>query len=222
MTGGGPAIGPEPPRDCDRCPRLVEFRRDWQAREPGWFNGAVRSFGSTDARLLVLGLAPGLRGGNRTGIPFTGDASGAMLFAALSRAGFAGHDPGREGAPVLHDAMITNAVRCVPPKNRPVAAEIAACRAFLAARLAALPRLRAVLCLGTVAHTALIDALGARRRDHAFAHGARHRLSGLAVFDSYHCSRLNTNTGRLTAAMLDGVLAAIRFHLEPMGNAAAD
>ncbi len=158
----------------------MAFRRDWQAREPGWFNGAVSSVGGgEEARLLILGLAPGLRGANRTGIPFTGDASGAMLFMALARTGFAEGAPGPDGIPDLHEAMITNVVRCVPPQNRPAAAEIAACRPFLAARLAALPRLRAVLCLGGVAHAALTDALGARRRDHAFAHGARHEIGGL-------------------------------------------
>jgi uracil-DNA glycosylase family 4 len=201
----------------------VAFRRDWQAREPGWFNGAVSSVGGgEEARLLILGLAPGLRGANRTGIPFTGDASGAMLFMALARPGFAEGAPGPDGIPELHGAMITNVVRCVPPQNRPAAAEVAACRPFLAARLAALPRLRAVLCLGGVAHAALTDALGARRRDHVFAHGSRHRIGGFAVFDSYHCSRLNTNTGRLTPEMLDAVMASIRRELDGSDRTASD
>lgn len=192
----------EPPHDCARCPRLVAFRRATAARHPDWFNGAVPSAGDTAARMLVLGLAPGLAGANRTGIPFTGDGSGDLLHATLARSGFGG-----EG---LRDCMVTNAVRCVPPGNRPTAAEIAACRPFLAARIAALPRLRAVICLGRVAHDALLRALGARPAAHPFAHGARHDIGGLAVFDSYHCSRRNTATGRLTPAMLETVFARAR------------
>ena len=150
------------------------------ARPSGWFNGAVPSFGDPEARLLVLGLAPGLAGANRTGRPFTGDSAGALLYATLGRFGFAeGASDDRSGDGLrLLDCMVTNAVRCVPPANRPTAAELAACRPFLAARLAALPRLRAVVCLGRIAHDALLRALGLRAADHAFAHGARHDLSG--------------------------------------------
>lgn len=192
----------EPPRDCPRCPRLVDYRRANAIRHPGWFNGAVPSHGDPDARLLVLGLAPGLGGANRTGRPFTGDASGELLHATLARFGFAGDG--------FRDCLVTNAVRCAPPQNRPSPAEIAACRPILEARIAALPRLRAVLCLGRIAHEALLRALGRRPAAHPFAHGARHDLGPITVFDSYHCSRLNTNTGRLTPAMFEAVMAGVR------------
>ncbi|WP_325063050.1 uracil-DNA glycosylase family protein [Halovulum marinum] len=169
------------------------------------------SFGPDDARLLVLGLAPGRMGAHRTGRAFTGDASGPTLYAALAAHGFTrGTFDGRPDDGLdLVDCMVSNAVRCVPPANRPTAAETAGCRPYLAARLAALPRLRAVLCLGRVAHEALLRALGARLADHPFAHGARHAVSGLAVFDSYHCSRYNMNTGRLTPQMFHAVVGAV-------------
>jgi uracil-DNA glycosylase family 4 len=206
---------PEPPRDCPRCPRLVAYRRENAARQPGWFNGAVSSFGDSRARLLVLGLAPGVAGANRTGRPFTGDYAGELLYATLASHGFANGrfaaDPG-DGLELV-DCMVSNAVRCVPPQNRPTPAEVATCRAFLAARLAALPRLRAVLCLGRIAHETLVRTLGARLAEHPFAHGARHALGRLAVFDSYHCSRYNTNTRRLTPAMFDAVVAEVRAEL---------
>jgi uracil-DNA glycosylase family 4 len=206
----------EPPRDCPRCPRLVAYREANAAREPGWYNGAVRSFGDGNARLLVLGLAPGVAGANRTGRPFTGDYAGDLLYATLTRFGFANGrfaaDP-QDGL-VLTDCLISNAVRCVPPQNRPTPAEIATCRAFLAARLAALPRLRAVVCLGRIAHESLLRALGRRLAAHPFAHGAAHELGPLAVFDSYHCSRYNTNTGRLTSEMFEAVFATVRARLD--------
>jgi uracil-DNA glycosylase family 4 len=212
---------PEPPRDCPRCPRLVAYRRENAARQPGWFNGAVPSFGDSRARLLVLGLAPGVAGANRTGRPFTGDYAGELLYATLASHGFANGrfaaDPG-DGLELV-DCMVSNAVRCVPPQNRPTPAEVATCRAFLAARLAALPRLRAVLCLGRIAHETLVRTLGARLAEHPFAHGARHALGRLAVFDSYHCSRYNTNTRRLTPAMFDAVVAEVRAELGPTARA---
>jgi uracil-DNA glycosylase len=216
---------PEPPRDCPRCARLVAYRRENASRHPDWFNGAVPSFGDPAARLLVLGLAPGVAGANRTGRPFTGDYAGELLYATLARFGFANGrfaaDPG-DGLE-LTDCLVSNAVRCVPPQNRPTPAEIATCRPFLAARLAALPRLRTVLCLGRIAHDTLLRALGRRLADHPFAHRARHDLDGLAVFDSYHCSRLNTNTGRLTPAMFEAVLADLRAFLDraPVSPASA-
>jgi uracil-DNA glycosylase len=206
---------PEPPRDCPRCPRLVAYREANAARHPDWFNGAVPSFGDPGARLLVLGLAPGVAGANRTGRPFTGDYAGELLYSTLAKFGLAN---GRFAADPadgleLHDCLVSNAVRCVPPENRPTPAEIAACRPFLADRLAALPRLRAVLCLGRIAHETLLRALGRRLSAYPFRHGARHDLDGLAIFDSYHCSRYNTNTGRLSAAMFESVVADLRDEL---------
>jgi uracil-DNA glycosylase family 4 len=206
----------EPPRDCPRCPRLVAYREATTARQPDWYNGAVHSFGDPDGRLLVLGLAPGVSGANRTGRPFTGDYAGTLLYATLTRFGFANGrfaaDPG-DGLE-LHDCLVSNAVRCVPPQNKPTPAEIATCRDFLVARLAALPRLRAIVCLGRVAHETLLRTLGLRLALHPFSHGGVHSVGDLAIFDSYHCSRYNTNTGRLTAAMFESVFAAVRARLD--------
>ena len=202
-----------PDRDCDLCPRLAAFRDDHRAGEPDWHNAPVTSFGGLDARLLIVGLAPGLRGANRTGRPFTGDFAGDLLYATLGDFGFACGAYGAHAADglTLHDCRITNAVRCVPPQNQPKAAEITACRQFLTAEIAAMSRLRAILALGLVAHGAVLRSLGIRAGAHHFAHGAVHRLDeGCRLFDSYHCSRLNTNTGRLTPAMFADVFAAIR------------
>jgi uracil-DNA glycosylase len=203
---------PEPPRDCPRCPRLVAYRQANASRHPDWFNGAVPSFGDPGARALVLGLAPGVSGANRTGRPFTGDYAGELLYATLAKVGLANDRFAADPADGLElvDCLVSNAVRCVPPENKPTPAEIAACRPFLADRLAALPRLRAVLCLGRIAHETLLRALGRRLSAHPFRHGARHDLDRLAVFDSYHCSRYNTNTGRLTTAMFETVVADFR------------
>ena len=207
---------PEAPKDCAICPRLVAYREAVRAREPDWFNGAVPSFGDPEARLLVVGLAPGVAGANRTGRPFTGDFAGELLYGTLSAFGWANGrfaarpDDGLE----LVDCMVTNAVRCVPPQNKPTGAEVAACRGFLEARMAALPRLKAVMCLGRVSHDSVIRALGGRLKHHGFAHGAAHELAGLRVFDSYHCSRYNTNTGRLTPEMFEAVFAQVRAFLD--------
>jgi uracil-DNA glycosylase family 4 len=200
------------------CARLVAFRARNAAVEPGWYNGAVPSFGDEAARLLVVGLAPGLRGANRTGRPFTGDYAGELLYGTLCEFDFArghyGADPG-DGL-VLADCLITNAVRCVPPENKPTPAEIATCRGFLDARITALPRLAVILALGRIAHESTLAALAARRAEFPFVHGARHQVRpGLALYDSFHCSRLNTSTGRLTPAMFRAVLAAIRDELGP-------
>ena len=175
---------------------------------PGWHNAPVPSFGGTDARLLIVGLAPGLKGANRTGRPFTGDYAGELLYSTLLKFGFAEGsyraDPG-DGLR-LTEARITNAVRCVPPENRPTPLESATCRRFLAAEIAALPQLKAVLALGGIAHASVLAALGEKQARYRFAHGALHPLSGgLILADSYHCSRLNTNTGRLTEAMFHQV-----------------
>lgn len=208
-------IPPDAPPDCAICPRLVAYREATREEQPDWYNGAVPSFGDGDARLLVLGLAPGVTGANRTGRPFTGDYAGDLLYATLTRFGFAN---GRFAADPadgleLHDCMVTNAVRCVPPQNRPTPAEITACRPYLVARMRALPRLTAIVCLGRIAHETLMRTFGARLADHAFAHGARHEVGGFAVFDSYHCSRYNTNTRRLTPEMFESVFAAVRAEL---------
>ncbi len=204
-----PAAPPEPPHDCGRCPRLVAFRRRNRERFPDFFNAAVASFGDPGARLLIVGLAPGLKGANRTGRPFTGDHAGEILYRALITAGLAtGEYRARaDDGLALHDVMITNAVRCVPPENRPTPAEIARCRPYLRARIESLPRLRTVLALGRIAHESVVVALGGVRARHAFAHGAEHRLGDLALVDSYHCSRYNMNTGRLTEEMFARVLA---------------
>jgi uracil-DNA glycosylase family 4 len=205
-----------PAADCPLCPRLVGYRASNRAANPAWFNGAVPSFGSLDARLLVVGLAPGVRGANRTGRPFTGDFAGVLLYNSLIKFGFAmgtygaGADDGIE----LRDCRVTNAVRCVPPANLPTPAEISGCNPFLTGELAAMPRLRVVLALGGVSHKAVLRARGLRASHTAFAHGAVHTLpDGLLLVDSYHVSRLNTNTGRLTTAMFEAVIADIPARL---------
>jgi uracil-DNA glycosylase family 4 len=205
----------EPDRDCALCPRLAAFRADWRRREPNWFNAPVASFGSRTARLLIVGLAPGLQGANRTGRPFTGDYAGDLLYETLLRFGFAKGsyaarpDDGLE----LIDARITNSVRCVPPENKPTGAEIATCRDFLKATFDEMPRLAAVVALGRIAHETTAAALGARRSKAPFAHGATHTIGHLQLFDSYHCSRYNTNTGVLTTEMFHDVFARARAFL---------
>jgi uracil-DNA glycosylase family 4 len=213
MTGSAPS---EPTPDCALCPRLAAFRAANRKAEPDWHNAPVPSFGALSARLLVVGLAPGLRGANRTGRPFTGDYAGELLYRTLARHGFA---TGTYGADTgdgfrLHDCRVSNAVRCVPPANKPTPAETAACRPFLAAELSAMKRLQAVLALGAIAHASVLVALGRRPARHRFRHGARHEIDGLILADSYHCSRYNTNTGRLTPDMFDRVVAALRSQID--------
>jgi len=201
---------PEP--DCPFCPRLQAFRHRWRGAEPDWFNAPVPGFGPAGAKVLIVGLAPGLRGANRTGRPFTGDYAGDLLFATLLKFGLArGRYGGHAGDGfALTGCRIVNAVRCVPPENRPTGAEAAACRPFLKGELDALPPGGAVLALGRVAHDAALSALGERRAARPFSHGALHRLGcGRLLADSYHCSRYNTNTGRLTAAMFEAAVAAM-------------
>jgi uracil-DNA glycosylase family 4 len=206
----------EPSRDCPLCPRLVAFRHDIRARQPTWFNAPVPSFGPREARLLIAGLAPGLRGANRTGRPFTGDFAGDLLFRTLVEFGFAQgrYEARPDDGLTLIDARISNAVRCVPPENKPTPAEIATCRRFFSATLADMPRLRAVVALGRIAHDSVVTALGARPAALPFGHGAVHAAGEFMIFDSYHCSRQNTNTGRLTADMFGAVFAAVRAHLD--------
>jgi uracil-DNA glycosylase family 4 len=198
-----------PARDCPLCPRLVAFRQTWRGREAAWWNAPVPPFGGLDARLLIVGLAPGLRGANATGRPFTGDYAGDTLYAALQRHGLA-HGPYAEHAEdglTLAGVRITNAVRCVPPENKPETAEIKACLPFLTQEIQAMPRLSVVLSLGLVSHKAVLVALGQRQSALPFRHGAEHPVGRLTLLSSYHCSRYNTNTGRLTEAMFDTIIA---------------
>ena len=206
-----------PSADCPLCPRLAAFRADNRAAHPDWFNAPVPPFRpAAEPRLLIVGLAPGLRGANRTGRPFTGDYAGDLLYRSLQKFGFASGDyaaHAQDGL-VLRRARITNAVRCVPPQNRPEPAEIAACGRFLAAEFARLPKLKAILALGAIAHNAGLAVKGLRRAAYPFGHGAMHELpDGLVLADSYHCSRLNTNTGKLTAAMFEAVIGALAARL---------
>jgi uracil-DNA glycosylase family 4 len=206
----------EPGRNCPRCPRLVAFRKDWRAREPSWFNAPVPAFGPVDARLLIVGLAPGLRGANRTGRPFTGDYAGDLLYATLKEFGFArGSYAARpDDGLVLTDCRIANAVSCVPPENKPTPLEINTCRTFLVAAIHEMPRLSAIVALGRIAHDSAIVALGEKRSRLPFSHGSAHQVGELTLFGSYHCSRYNTNTGRLTADMFRAVVADVRRHLD--------
>ncbi|MBE7210666.1 MAG: uracil-DNA glycosylase [Gluconacetobacter diazotrophicus] len=206
----------EPPRDCPLCPRLAAYRDVNRAAEPGWWNAPVPSWGPRDARLLVLGLAPGVRGANRTGRPFTGDYAGTLLYGTLIRFGFAtgAYEARPDDGLKLRDCRIANAVRCVPPANLPTPAERRTCNPFLAAELAALPRLRAVLALGVVAHEAVLRAHRLPLGRHKFRHGAVIGLpNGILLADSYHVSRYNTNTGLLTTAMFEAVVAELRDRL---------
>jgi uracil-DNA glycosylase family 4 len=201
-----------PGRDCPRCPRLVGFRQTWRAQEPDWHNAPVDSFGPLDARLLIVGLAPGLRGANRTGRPFTGDYAGDLLYGTLLEFGLArgSYQARPDDGLALVDCRITNAVRCVPPENKPLPAEIATCREFLVATMKEMPRLCAVLALGRIAHESFVVASGRRRSEFPFGHGRPHNLGALTLIDSYHCSRYNTNTGVLTPQMFRDAVAQAR------------
>jgi uracil-DNA glycosylase family 4 len=206
----------EPPRDCPLCPRLAEFRRYWREREPDWHNAPVATFGDPRARLLIVGLAPGLRGANRTGRPFTGDYAGELLYATLLKFGFARGvyraDP-QDGLRLV-DAAIINAVRCVPPENKPTPAEINTCRPFLESAIAQHARAGAIVALGRIAHETTLRVVGLKLSEYPFAHGAVHDCHRFRLFDSYHCSRYNTNTGRLTAEMFEAVFARARADLD--------
>src|SRR3546814_219811 len=205
-----PLADREPDHDCPLCPRLVDFRHQQRTAFPDWWNAPVQSFGDPDAWLAIVGLAPGLQGANRTGRPFTGDRSGPLFYNTLLKVGLATGafqqraDDGLE----LNGAIIINAVRCVPPQNKPTPEEVRNCRPFLEAGLGALPNLKAVVALGQIAHQSAIKALGGKLPKCPFGHGARHRMpSGVLVFDSYHCSSYNQNTGRLTPEMFEAVFA---------------
>ncbi|WP_445190932.1 uracil-DNA glycosylase [Sphingomonas sp. Tas61C01] len=206
----GPIPHGEPPHDCPRCPRLVALREACRNEHPDWWNAPVPAFGDPDAWLAIVGLAPGKHGANRTGRAFTGDAAGAMLFEALARHGLCtGTDSGTlDDDLALHGAIILNAVKCLPPQNKPTPEEVRTCRPFLAGQAAMLPRARIFVALGQVAHQSCVKILGGRLPKARFAHLAEHRVpDGRILIDSYHCSRLNQNTGRLTPEMFDAVFA---------------
>jgi len=209
-------LSTEPDRNCPLCPRLAEFRAQSRAKEPSWHNAPVSSFGDPEARLLIVGLAPGLQGANRTGRPFTGDYAGDLLYATLLAYGFArGHYAARpDDGLTLVDCLISNAVRCVPPQNKPLPAEINTCRSFLAQTIEAMPRVRAIVALGRIAHETVAKTLKLRGASVPFSHGAVHQAGRFKLYDSYHCSRYNTNTGVLTAEMFRSVFARVKADLD--------
>jgi uracil-DNA glycosylase family 4 len=216
-----PAIA-APDRDCPLCPRLEAYRESSRTAHPDWHNAPVPSFGPTEARLLIVGLAPGLRGANRTGRPFTGDFAGKLLYGTLLKFGFAlgSYEARPDDGLQLRACRIINAVRCVPPGNLPTPGEIRTCNRFLAGELAGLEQLEAILALGGVAHQAVLQAFGLKQSFGKFSHGAMHRLpGGITLADSFHVSRLNTNTGRLTPAMFEAVVAALAQSLSDAASA---
>lgn len=203
------------------CPRLAAFRDANRQNHADWHNAPVASFGTLDATLLIVGLAPGLRGANRTGRPFTGDFAGDLLYATLAKFGWADGTYGKtaDDGLTLNKARITNCVRCVPPENKPIGGEIKNCRPFLEAEIAAMENLRAILALGAVAHGAVLSALGEKKSRYPFAHNAHHQLAqDLMLVDSYHCSRYNTNTGRLTVEMFEEVFEGLAFVRDETAN----
>lgn len=206
------ALIPEPPAKCPLCPRLVEYRAENEAQNPDWFNGAAPSFGDPQARLLVVGLAPGRTGANRTGRPFTGDHAGWLLYETLIKTGFARgrYDARPDDGLELVDCMVTNAVRCAPPGNKPLPIEEKTCRPFLIDRLAALPRLKVIITLGDVSRRNVLKTLGLPASAAPAGHGVEAEVGPYRLINSYHCSRLNTNTGRLTPAMFEDVFKRAR------------
>jgi uracil-DNA glycosylase len=205
----------EPDRNCPLCPRLVSFRDANRAREPEWFNAPVPSFGDPNGRLLIVGLAPGMQGANRTGRPFTGDYAGDLLYATLLEYGFAKgvYQARPDDGLTLVDCRIGNTVHCVPPQNKPLPAEINTCRRYLAQKVETMPNLRAIMVLGRIAHDSTLKVLGLRAAEAPFSHGAVHSAGALKLYDSYHCSRYNTNTRVLTPDMFRSVFANIRAEL---------
>jgi uracil-DNA glycosylase family 4 len=206
----------EPPHDCPLCPRLVAYREANRAAHPDWFNGPAPSFGDPGARLLVAGLAPGRTGANRTGRPFTGDHAGWLLYETLTKLGFAEgrYDPNGDDDLRLVDCMISNAVRCAPPGNKPETSEEAECRPFLSGQIAALPHLKVIVTLGDVSRRNVLRALGLKASAGIPGHGSEFRAGPYTVLNSYHCSRLNTNTGRLTPVMFEAVFERARALVE--------
>ena len=220
MPKGNTAAAPEAPLDCPLCPRLFDFRTANAKAHPDWFNAPVPSFGDASGRLLIVGLAPGLQGANRTGRPFTGDYAGDLLYSTLDKFGMStGRFQARpDDGLKLKDTLISNAVRCVPPENKPTGAEIVSCRQFLIARIAQMPNLKVMVALGRIAHDSAVRALSGKPSVHVFGHAKRHVLNGpnggVVLHDSYHCSRYNTNTGRLTEEMFHNVFAGARRDLD--------
>jgi uracil-DNA glycosylase family 4 len=203
-----PLPATEPPHDCPRCPRLVALREALRIEYPGWWNAPVNAFGDPDAWLGIVGLAPGKHGANRTGRPFTGDASGPLLYDTLAKFGLAsGTYQARPDDDLrLHGTIIINAVKCLPPENKPTPEEVRTCRPFLDGQVTVLPRARIFIALGQIAHQSAVKVLGGRLPKAPFAHLAEHRMpDGRILIDSYHCSRYNQNTGRLTADMFEAV-----------------
>jgi uracil-DNA glycosylase family 4 len=223
-SGSGPKAAPglsssptsHPDRNCPLCPRLASFREDNRAAHPDWFNAPVPQFGTVNAELLIVGLAPGLQGANRTGRPFTGDYAGDLLYQTLLDYGFAsGHYEARpDDGLKLVNCRIGNAVHCVPPQNKPTPAEINTCRQFLVGTIAEMPRLRAIVALGRISHDSTLKALGLPLRAAPFKHGGEFQHGKVRLFSSYHCSRYNTNTGVLTPKMFHAVFASVRDYLK--------
>lgn len=209
-----PALVPD--RDCPFCPRLVAFREANRAREPLWHNAPVAPFGDITARLLIVGLAPGMQGANRTGRPFTGDYAGDLLYATLLEYGFAqgSYQARPDDGLRLVDCRIANAVHCVPPQNKPLPIEINTCRQFLVANLETMPKLRAIVALGRIAHDSVLKPLKLKASQAPFGHGAVHQAGAFKLYDSYHCSRYNTNTGVLTTDMFRSVFAKVKADLD--------
>lgn len=202
----------DPPVDCSICPRLVEFRETNKKLHPDWFNAPVPAFGPSTCKLLIVGLAPGLQGANRTGRPFTGDYAGDLLYPTLLKFGWAegtyGQSP--DDDLTLKECRVTNAVRCVPPKNKPIGAEQSNCRSYLIDEFKNLENLITIIALGRIAHDAVITTLGLKKSAYPFRHAAKHALpDGRTLTDSYHCSRYNLNTRRLTTEMFEEVFKAI-------------
>jgi len=203
-------------KDCRACPRLAGFLDEVNGRYPDYYCRPVPPFGATDARFLIVGLAPGMHGANRTGRPFTGDHAGILLYQMLHKYGFSSrdHSEAADDGLELIDCRITNAVKCLPPDNKPVGAEVNTCNAFLANELSTLSEGAVVMALGGIAHRAIVKARALRQADYKFGHAALHQLGNLQLLDSYHCSRYNTNTRRLTEAMFDDIFAAARSLLD--------
>lgn len=203
-------------RDCRACPRLAGFLDEVNTRYPEYYCRPVPPFGDASARLLIVGLAPGMHGANRTGRPFTGDHAGILLYETLHKYGFgsAPESLSADDGLALLDCRITNAVKCLPPDNKPVGAEINTCNRYLANELDTMQPGSVALALGGIAHRAIVKARGLRQADYKFAHAAEHDLGAFFMLDSYHCSRYNTNTGRLTPAMFDAVFARAKVMLD--------